>query len=608
MGVLFFALLAKFWYLQVYHCPTLRDLSEKNRIRTRVLPAPRGTILDRAGRIIADNRPAYRLYLVPEDTPDPEATLSTISRLIEIDPETLENIRKEIADNPPFVPILIHPDLPFPILGRIESEKFWLPGILIEASPTRWYAEGNRAAHLLGYLGEVSPNELKILSERGYRRGDVIGRGGLESAFESFLRGKAGALRLEINAAGREVKKIDEVEPQPGLTLELTLDLELQKTAEKLLDERPNPGAVVALDPRNGEILALASRPTYDPNLFATGVKPDYWKELLNHPDDPLENRVIRGQYPPGSTFKLVTALAGLEENAISPAESLSCGGGLRLGRRTYHCWRKEGHGRVELHKAIVQSCDVYFYRLGMRLGVDRIAKYAQILGLSKKTGIDIPGEKSGLIPSEAWKLNTLGEPWTKGEDLSTAIGQGYVLVTPLQLVSAYAQLAEGGKSFQPHLVRRIKHPDGQVVMEFLPQVRNDYSLPEKTREILRAGFIGVVNEPGGTGGAARLPGITVAGKTGTAQVLTRPDNVKEMKEMKVPEKLRDHAWFVAYAPAENPEIAVVVLVEHGGHGASVSAPIARQILEVYFASRAKNPAALAADRPEISSPAGGGD
>ncbi|MDD5223391.1 MAG: penicillin-binding protein 2, partial [bacterium] len=469
-------------------------------------------------------------------------------------------------------PILIHPDLPFPVLGRIESEKFWLPGILIEASPTRWYVEHDRAAHLLGYLGEVSPNELKTLAERGYRRGDVIGRGGLESAYESFLRGKAGALRLEIDASGREVKKIDEVDPEPGLTLELTLDLELQKTAEKLFDGHPNPGTVVALDPRNGEILVLLSRPAYDPNFFSTGVRPDYWKEIINHPDDPLENRAIRGQYPPGSTFKLITALAALEEKVISPGESLFCGGSLPLGRRTYKCWRKEGHGRVDIHKAIVQSCDVFFYRMGMRLGVDRIAKYAQVLGLGKKTGIEIPGEKSGLIPTEEWKLKTVGEPWVKGEDLSTAIGQGYVLLTPLQLVSAYAQLAQGGKSFQPHLVRRIKHPDGQVVMEFLPQVRNNYSFPADTREILRAGFIGVVNEPGGTGGAARLPGITVAGKTGTAQVLTRPDNVQEFK---VPEKLRDHAWFVAYAPAENPEIAVVVLVEHGGHGASVAAPIA---------------------------------
>ena len=435
----------------------------------------------------------------------------------------------------------------------------------------------------------------------------MIGRSGLESAFESFLRGKAGALKLEIDASGREVKKLAEVEPQPGLTLELTVDLELQREAEKLLDERGNPGVVIALDPRNGEILVLASRPTYDPNRFATGVSPDYWKEIVNNPDDPLENRAIRGQYPPGSTFKLVTALAGLGENAISPTEAAFCGGSLRLGRRSYHCWRKQGHGSVDLHKAIVQSCDVYFYRLGMRLGVDRIAKWAQVLGLGKKTGIEIPGEKSGLIPTSAWKLNTVGEPWVKGEDLSTAIGQGYVLVTPLQLLSAYAQLAEGGKSYQPHLVRRIKHADGQVVMEFLPQVRNDFPFPENVREILSAGFVGVVNEPGGTGGAARLPGITVAGKTGTAQLLTRSDNVPELR---VPENLRDHAWFTAYAPAESPEIAVVVLVEHGGHGGSVAAPVARQILQKYFDRRGGNPAGApaAASPPKISSLSGGGD
>ena len=581
VGLLFLLLAGRFWFLQLYHCPSLKKLSEKNSIRTRVLAAPRGMILDRAGRIIADNRPSYTLSFTAEDSPDPGKTLTRLTEILKLSPEELETIRCDMEDNPPFVPLPIRKGLTFEELVLIESEKFWLPGIIVEVSPRRWYVYETLAAHLLGYMGEVGPDELKTLRPRGYRLRDVVGRSGLESAFEEVLRGEAGGLRLEIDASGREVKKLAEKEPIPGLNLELTIDLELQQQAEELIEGKGLGGVVIMMDPRNGEIIAMTSRPTFNPNRFAGGILPEHWQEILASPGDPLEHRAIRGQYPPASTFKLITALAALEEHVITPEQKINCGGRYRLGRRWYRCWRRWGHGKIDLHRAIAESCDVYFYRLGHKLGVDRIAETARSLGLGAKTGIEISGEKTGLIPTSEWKLKMVGEPWQGGENLSIAIGQGYLLVTPLQLLASYAQFAMGGKAYEPHLVRRVLRPDGQTEWEYLPKIHREREFDPHTLEILKSAFRGVVNDRRGTGRAARLREIEVAGKTGTAQVVRQEENLRDTDQL--PEQLRDHAWFVAFAPVDDPVVSVVVLVEHGGHGGSAAAPLARRMLSKYF-------------------------
>ena len=444
---------------------------------------------------------------------------------------------------------------------------------------------------MLGWLGETDKEQLRLREYQGYRRGDVIGRDGIERLLDRELRGRDGGRNVLVDAHGRELRGIDAVAPHPGQNVVLTLDHRLQQVAEQALAETEKRGSIVALDPRSGEVLVLANRPSFDSNLFAVGIDHASWKALSEDPGAPLHNRALQGQYPPGSTYKVVTALAGLEAGVITDDFRVDCAGSYRLGRRRYRCWRRGGHGEVDLHRALVESCDVFFYTVGEQLGnvgpelgVDRLAYYARTLGLGSPTGIELLGESPGLVPTSEWKRRRFGEAWLKGETLSTAIGQGFNLWTPMQLASVYAAIANGGTRYRPYIVSRVEDVDGSLIHESEPEIAGEVAISMRSLARVRAALRGVVHDEPGTGAVMRgLPyGVEAAGTTGTAQVvaLARGPSVDEED---TPEAHRDHAWFVAWAPAERARITVAVLVEHGGHGASTAAPIARRVIVAFL-------------------------
>ncbi|MBI5582989.1 MAG: penicillin-binding protein 2 [Deltaproteobacteria bacterium] len=569
----FFALVARFWYLQIARGEHFRQLSENNRIRVLDIPPSRGIIFDRNGLMLVSSRPAFNLYVIPDDVQDWKVLKNRLSKLLDLEPDQLEQ-RYTDSRSGPLKPIPLKLDLSRDELGLLETYKYMLQGIYIEVSPQRDYPLGVVAPHTIGYLSEITQKQLKSGQYPQQRLGDMIGQWGLELQWQIDLGGIKGGRYLEVDALGQEIRPLYAKDSAAGNNIITTLDWKLQQAAQEGLKNRA--GAVVALKPATGEILALASTPHFDPTTFSRRLSAQEWNALQNDPLKPLQNRSLQGQYPPGSTYKIVTALAALEEKVITPETSFYCNGALPFGNRVFHCWRKGGHGQVSLHKAIVQSCDVYFYQVGQRLGVDRLARYAQLFGLGRATGISLPHEKKGLIPTSAWKLNRFKVPWQPGETLSIAIGQGYDLVTPLQMAVLMAAVANGGTVYQPLLVKRLVSPQGTVLKELQPIVTSKAGLNSEALRLVRAGLSGVVNEPGGTGGACRLPGILAAGKTGTAQVVT-------LGKKALSGSSRDHAWFVAYAPVENPEIAVAVLVEHGGHGGEAAAPIARKLFEAHF-------------------------
>jgi len=576
IGFLFLVL--RTWHLQIIRGEEFSRLSKHNRIRIREIPASRGMILDRRGRIVVDNRPSFDVFLVQEDIGDMEKTAEFLHRLLKITPKELGKRLEANKDRPPFKPVRIQSDIGRLHLALLETHKLDLPGLIVDVCPRRAYAYRDIGSHLLGHLGEIDSDELRQSQFREYQMGDLIGKYGVEQQWEPFLKGLDGGRQVEVDAMGRELKVLQGVEPQPGNNVFLTIDLDLQMTCENLL--RGKEGAIVAMNPQNGKILAMVSHPSFSPSLFADGINHEDWETLVQNPFHPLQNRTIQGQYAPGSVFKVITAAAGLEEGVISPQEILSCTGSYRFGNRTYRCWRKGGHGKVNLHRAIVESCDVYFYQVGQRLGIDTLAKYAKGFGLGKATKISLSDEKPGLIPCSEWKKKVYDEVWYEGETLSCAIGQGYILVTPLQLLNVSSAIANGGILYLPQLVERIERANGKVVKSYQPIPRGKIPLSQENLLIIREALYGVVNEDRGTGRVARIKGVTVSGKTGTAQVIRLKE---EVKEEETPYEHRDHAWFVAYAPMDNPVISVVVLVEHGGHGASASAPIARRIIHKYL-------------------------
>ncbi len=574
----FLALGLRMWYLQIIKGEEFSRLSKHNRIRIREIPASRGMILDRRRRILIDNRPSFEVLLVPEDIVDIEETTGFLHRILKVTPEAVGKRLEANRHRPPFKPIRIQSDINRLHLALLKTHQLDLPGLIVDVRPRRAYNYGNMASHLMGYLGEIDGRELKRYRFKGYQMGDIIGKYGVEQQWEPFLKGIDGGRQVEVDAYGREIKVLQRVEPHPGNNLFVTIDLDLQMTAEALLQGKE--GAIVAMNPQNGQILAMVSHPSYDPSLFAGGIDHDDWETLIQNPFHPLQNRVIQGQYAPGSVFKVITALAALEEEVISPQEILFCGGSYRFGNRTYRCWRKGGHGKLNLHRALVESCDVFFYQVGQRLGIDRLAKYAKGFGLGKPTGISLNDEKPGLIPSSEWKKKVYDEIWYEGETLSVAIGQGYVLVTPLQLLNALSAIATEGILYRPQLVERIERANGKVLKSYKPISIGKVPVSPENLMFIREALPGVVNEDRGTGRVARIKDVTVSGKTGTAQVISLREDVEEKD---IPYEYRDHAWFVAYAPMENPIISVAVLVEHGGHGASASAPIARKVLQKYL-------------------------
>ena len=561
----FLFLIAGFWVLQIRDHEANSTLAERNRIKTVPLLAPRGKILDRDGRVIVDNQPAFVVQLTQENL-KPEH-LAPIAEGLHLDLDELKATVKRYAAGKRYSPILIKRDVTPAELTFIDSHRDpgTFPELSVVPEPRRLYPQNGLAAHVIGYVGEVSETELNSSDFANYSQGDLVGKSGLERQYNETLKGVDGQRRVVVDVAGREHEVLESAEATPGQNLQLTIDLDLQAVAELALEGKK--GAVVALDPRDGSVLAMVSRPAFDPNLFAAHIKAAAWKALNSNPDLPLINRAIQAQFAPGSTFKPLIAMAGLETGTIDENFSVRCSGGANFYGRFFKCWQKGGHGGVNVHNGIVHSCDVFFYTVGEKLGIDNIAQYAEEAGIGKKTGIDLPGEAEGLMPSSKWKLRTQREKWYAGETISVAIGQGAVTVTPLQLATAIGGMANGGSWFRPHLVKMAAPPDA---------ARRENWNPENIAKVV-AGMYGVVNE-GGTGGAAAIPGITVSGKTGSAQRVS--NDFKRSGKADADDK--DNGWFVAFAPRENPEIVLAVLLEGGEHGA-LAAPTARDIIKAYF-------------------------
>jgi len=592
VGVAFSLIVVFLWYLQVIRGGEFRRFSEHNRIRIRENPADRGMILDRKGRVLAHNRPSFEVYLIPEDLKGNSEVLAKVGQMLNIAQDELEEKLKNSKRQPSFKPIKIKSDINWNELALLESNRVYLPGLIVDVRPKRAYNYGNLASHLIGYLGEVDENELKQSKYAPYRMGALIGKCGVEYRWETDLKGIDGGRQMEVDAVGREIKPLGMVEPFPGNNLILTIDLDVQKAAEEAYQDKN--GALVAMDPKTGRILAMVSKPAFDPDIFARNILPEEWKSLTENPYHPLQNKGIQGQYPPGSVFKMITAIAGLESGIITPDTQLPCAGLYPFGNRNFRCWKEGGHGTLNLHRAIVESCDIYFYQVGLKVGVDRIAHYANEFGLGKITGISLPHEKPGTVPSTSWKRKRFGVPWYTGETLSFAVGQGYLNVTPLQLAMLISAISNEGKFFLPQVVERVENVYGEVLREYPPMEIRKADVSESTLRIVQEALMGVVNEPHGTGYASSLNEIKVAGKTGTAQVVRLPQNFKKGDMDRMPARFRDHAWFVAYAPFEDPKIAVGVLVEHGGFGATAAAPIAKKVIEKYLGLEPGPPSTVA--------------
>ena len=582
LGGIFFAIIfLRLWYLQIAKGEYYQDLSENNRIRVVKIPAPRGKILDRRGRVLVENRPAFSLSIIPEDIADFKGLQLKLQGLLNMDPAAIARTAAKYKGYPRFKSIKLKRDIDWEEVSLIEVNRLDLPGTIIEIESRRNYLYGDFACHLLGYLGEITEKQLNSIKFANYRRGDLLGVNGSEEAFEQYLRGKEGGCQVEVDSVGRELRVLKEIEPTPGRNILLTIDLELQRLAEKVFDVKA--GALIAINPQNGSILAMVNRPAFNPNLFANRMSQKQWNCLIKNPFRPLENKAIQGQYPPGSTFKIITAAAGLEEKIIDSSTKYFCSGTYHLGRHLFYDWKEEGHGIVDIHIAMVESCDCFFYELGRKLGVDKIARYAKEFGLGKKTGFNLKGEMTGLVPSSVWKLKKKRESWQTGETLSVSIGQGFLLVTPIQIISMISTIANGGKIYRPQILKRIETAEGIVVKEFSPIERKRSHLSKETIRLIKNALKGAVNDRRATGWRARIKGIEVAGKTGTAQVVRVKRGEEKIDDDDIPYNRRDHAWFAAFAPKEEPRIAVVVLVEHGGHGGSTSAPIAREVIARYL-------------------------
>jgi penicillin-binding protein 2 len=584
---IFSVLALRLWHLQILGVDHYRELSERNRIRYVAIQAPRGTIFDRYGNLLVDNRPAFTVSVLRQEVGDRERVFAALGDLLDVDVEQLEERWRAGQGLPRYQPLPLLEDIGRQAMEKVQENSVNLPGILVEVKPLRAYPYGEMAAHLFGYLGEVSEQELKRSGFAGYRSGEMVGKTALERMFEDRLRGAAGQKRIEVNVKGRELRQVTTRNPLPGRRLYLTIDATLQQAAETALAD--NAGAIVALDVNNGEVLAFVSRPTFDPAWFARGVKSEEWRDLIDNPRHPMTNKVLRGQYPPGSTFKMAVALAALETGTVTPATRVQCNGSFKLGSYEYRCWKKRGHGSVDLHKAIKESCDVWFYTVGLETGIDRIASAAQRLGLGKQTGFPFGKERSGLIPTRAWKKKRFGTSWYNGETVISSIGQGFVLTTPLQLASMAAALANGGTVWRPQVVQKIVDLAGGTDWILKPEKLTETAWPEESLRAVQGAMESVVNDVGGTAWRSRLKNVRFAGKTGTAQVIKRKSDEEEEKETKddvIPYQNRDHALFVSYAPVDNPQISVAVVVEHGGHGSSAAAPIAKAMYEAYFADK----------------------
>lgn len=575
------ALTGRLYYLQVVEADKYATLADENRINFRLLPPPRGRITDRNGRPIADNQQNYRVLIISEDTLSVDGTLRALERVIPLNDAEKRRIIRDVKRNKSFVPVTVRENLEWQEVSQIEVNTPDLPGVMIDVGESRHYPDGQEFAHVLGYVAAVSPGETTgdpLLELPGFR----VGKAGIEKVHDLALRGSGGNSQVEVNAYGRIIRELNRQEGTPGAEVQLTLDAQLQHfTAQRIAGES---ATVVVMDVRNGEVLTLTSSPSFDPNRFNQGLSGAEWNDLVNNPRSPLINKSIQGQYAPGSTFKMVVALAALERGIITPDTSFFCSGKIVLGNAEFHCWRKGGHGLMNCVDAITQSCDVYFYEVAKRVGIQRISEMANRMGLGSHLGIDLPGERGGLIPTPEWKKNTIGSSWQKGETVILGIGQGYILTTPLQLATMTSRLVNGGFAVKPHLTRLITEA-GSTPPEAQSSPGEVIGISPAHLALMRKAMKRVVNSPYGTAYRARITSDAEAmgGKTGTVQVRRISKAERETGVLKNEElewKERDHALFVGYAPVDNPRYAVSVVVEHGGSGSSAAAPIARDVLE----------------------------
>ena len=606
MGILFSLLTGRLFYLQLIKSNTYRNMADNNRISLQPLPASRGRIFDRDKRLLAENTPDYQLSIIPElvgqqarnarnrhkpSTRKREMIkrihhlLQQLQDLLRLDEETIQTILEQARRRRPFLPLTIKMHLTWEELSQIEARIHAFPGVIIKIQPLRHYGMGNLSSHVIGYMGEVGKGDAKHFPDINFRSGDLLGKSGVERFMESKLRGTEGFREVEVNAFGRQVRELKRTPPHPGQDLYLTLDMDLQREAElALLESSGAAGAVVVMNTSSGELLVLASQPAYDPNKFINGFTSEEWKKLTQNEDRPLTNKAIQGQYPPGSTFKIVVVMAALASGKLNESYRVHCRGFVTLQKHRFYCWKLRGHGKMDLIQAIAQSCDSFFYELAEEVGIDAIQHQALRLGLGTKTGVDLGGERSGLIPSRAWKRARYRTPWYPGETLIAAIGQGYVLATPLQLAVMTSAIANGGAIYQPFLVKPGNHTTGKHSQ--VPIIRWHNHFRDEHLTLVRRGLEEVVHGPRGTAHSSQLEEILMAGKTGTSQVIRhrRTQSGSLLKSENIRHK--DHALFVGYAPLHKPEIAISVVLEHGGGGGSNAAPVAKRVMDLYFSKK----------------------
>ncbi len=593
LGLLFLLLFGRIFYLQLIKGPRLHKFSLENRLREEVIWSPRGKIYSRNEEVLVDNEPRFDAVVTRQYLKNDSITFERLSKILNLPLKDINKRLKRYRGEPRYRPIIIKKNLSNKEIALIETQAENLPGISVEVSLSREYLSEEVGAHLYGYISEINSTEFPKYKERdgyAYQLGDLIGKAGIEKYFDLDLRGQNGREYVEVDALGRKRKYlsdevvfsgVERVAPVPGHSLKLTVDKDLQELAYELF--KGKSGSVVGIDVETGEILTMLSYPSFKPSNFTRGLDKDYWNGLLNDPLKPLYDKTIQEHYSPGSTYKIVTALAGLVEEIVTPYRSFYCSGKLKLGRRTYNCWNKDGHGEVNLFKALRGSCNVYFQKIAMELDIDVLSGYANLLGLGKKTGISLPRETSGLIPTKDWKKKNIGHRWTKGETLSCSIGQSFTLVTMLQLANAYATIANGGKLMKPFLVKEIQDSNKDILKKFESEVVSNINIEENVIQSIKKGLFEVVHHAGGTAQRFKDEDVRLAGKTGTTQVvsLSKIEGYEDCEDL--PYKYRHNALFAGFAPYENPKIAIAAVVEHGCSGGKSAGPIVYNLAKTYL-------------------------
>ncbi len=573
IGIGFLVLLLRLWYLQILEGDRYFALSTNNRLRLRPVEAPRGFILDRNGQILVENRPTFDLYATPEDVTNPGEVAATLAEILGMPPGEIETRLAEGRDRP-YQPLLLRKDLDERMMVAVEERRLDLPGISLRIRPIRAYPSGGIAANLLGYVSEVNQAQLQREEFQDFRPGENLGQAGVERRYDAFIRGIDGGEQVEVDARGRALRLVSRIEPRSGSNIFLTIDRRIQEAAEAAFAGKK--GSVVAMNPNTGEILAMVSRPSYDPNLFAQRLSGEEWQHIATDASHPLQNRAFQAQYPPGSVFKLMVAIAGLESGTLRPETRFYDPGYFMLGNTRFDDWKKGGHGTLDLRGAIVNSCNVYFYQAGLKVGIGDIVKTAREFGLGEPPGLGLGDEVKGHLPDPQPRRR--GQPgWSAGNTVVASIGQGLVVTSPMQLLTMVSAIANGGTIYRPWVVKKIASLSGEILDEYEPEAVRQVPVKPETLAFIRQAMLGVVNE--GTGARARVPGVPIGGKTGTAQVVRKGEGKGQAD-------LKDHGWFVSFAPVDNPQIAVVVLVENGGFGGFVATPVAKAVYEAAFGAR----------------------